>query len=147
STNLDHTLKINASPRQPEAFLEIKEANNNNLKNINIQIPKQVLVAVSGVSGSGKSSLMLEAFATDNPEAIMVVQGSDGISSRSTMATYIGIMDDIRGTFAKGSCEIPGLFSFNSKDACPVCKGKGMTQPDFAFAYLVTVTCEACDGT
>src|SRR5690625_2383454 len=63
STNLDHTLKINASPRQPEAFFEIKEANNNNLKNINIQIPKQVLVAVSGVSGSGKSSLMLEAFA------------------------------------------------------------------------------------
>src|SRR5690625_5151782 len=94
STNLDHTLKINASPRQAEAFFDIKEANNNNLKNINIQIPEQVLVSVSGVSGSGKSSLMLEAFAKDNPEAIMVDQGRVGISSRSTLATYMGIMDD-----------------------------------------------------
>ena len=147
STNLDHTLKINASPRQAEVFFEIKEANNNNLKNINIQIPKQVLVAVSGVSGSGKSSLMLEAFAKDNPEAIMVDQGRVGISSRSTLATYMGIMDDIRGTFAKASGEPPGLFSFNSIGACPVCKGKGVTQPDVAFADPVTVTCEACGGT
>src|SRR5699024_12539621 len=101
STNLDHTLKINASPRQAEAFFDIKEANNNNLKNINIQIPKQVLVSVSGVSGSGKSSLMLEAFAKDNQEAIMVDQGSVGISSRSKIATFMGIRDDIRGTSAK----------------------------------------------
>src|SRR5690625_5831774 len=87
SSNLDHSLKIKASPRQAEAFFDIKEANNNNLKNINIQIPEQVLVSVSGVSGSGKSSLMLEAFAKDNPEAIMVDQGRVGISSRSTLAT------------------------------------------------------------
>ena len=147
STNLDHTLKINPSPRQAEAFFEVQEANNNNLKNINIQIPKQVLVSVSGVSGSGKSSLMLEAFAKDNPEAIMVDQGRVGISSRSTLATYMGIMDDIRGTFAKASGEPPGLFSFNSIGACPVCKGKGVTQPDVAFADPVTVTCEACGGT
>src|SRR5699024_2554636 len=122
-------------------------ANNNNLKNINIQIPEQVLVSVSGVSGSGKSSLMIEAFAKDNPEAIMVDQGRVGISSRSTLATYMGIMDDIRGTFAKASGERPGLFSFNSIGACSVCKGKGVTQPDVAFAYPVTVTCEACGGT
>src|SRR5699024_4987597 len=109
STNLDHTLKINASPRQAEALMDSKEANNN--KNINIQIPEQVLVSVSGVSCSGKSSLMLEAFAKDNPEAIMVDQGRVGISSRSTLATYMGIMDDIRGTFAKASGEPPGLFS------------------------------------
>ena len=90
---------------------------------------------------------MLEAFAKDNPEAIMVDQGRVGISSRSTLATYMGIMDDIRGTFAKASGEPPGLFSFNSIGACPVCKGKGVTQPDVAFADPVTVTCEACGGT
>src|SRR5690625_5552946 len=90
---------------------------------------------------------MLEAFAKDNPEAIMVDQGRVGISSRSTLATYMGIMDDIRGTFAKASGEPPGLFSFNSIGACPVCKGKGVTQPDVAFADHVTVTCEECGGT
>ena len=147
STSLDHRLEINDSPRQSKEYFEIKNANNNNLKNISINVPKNVLVAVSGVSGSGKSSLMLEAFAENHPEAIMVDQGRIGISSRSTLATYMGIMDDIRAIFAKESGQPAGLFSFNSLGACPVCKGKGVTQPDVAFADPVTVTCESCEGT
>lgn len=145
--SLDHALVINDSPRIKEAYFEIKEATNNNLKNITLSIPKNNLVAICGVSGSGKSSLMLEAFPEKYPEAIMVGQNRIGISSRSTLATYMGIMDTIRTVFARVTGERAGLFSFNSLGACPVCKGKGVTQPDVAFADPVTVECEACEGT
>ena len=126
---------------------EIKNATNNNLKDVSIDIPKNVLVTVCGVSESGKSSLMLEAFSESYQETIIVSQDSIGISSRSTLATYMGIMDDIRRMFAKTSNQPAGLFSFNSLGACPVCKGKGVTMPDVAFSDPVTITCEACDGT
>jgi excinuclease UvrABC ATPase subunit len=88
----------------------------------------------------------MEAFTASYPEAIKVDQGSIGISSRSTLATYMGIMDEIRAAFAKATGQPPGLFSFNSLGACPVCKGKGVMKPDVAFADPVTVTCEACGG-
>ena len=147
ATTLNHKLKINKNPRDIKSYFTIKSANNNNLKNISVNIPKNVLVSVCGVSGSGKSSLMLEAFPERYPETIMVGQGSIGISSRSTLATYMGIMDDIRAIFSKETGQPAGLFSFNSLGACPICKGKGVTTPDVAFADPVTVTCEACSGT
>ena len=112
-----------------------------------MKIPKNRLVSVCGVSGSGKSSLMLEAFVQKYPETISVSQNSIGLSSRSTLATYMGIMDDIRGVLAKETGQPKGLFSFNSLGACPVCHGKGVTQPDVAFADPVTIVCEACGGT
>src|SRR5699024_9707555 len=114
---------------------------------INVNIPKNALVSVCGVSGSGKSSLMLEAFPEKYPETIMVGQGSIGISSRSTLATYMGIMDEIHNIFSKQTGQPAGLFSFNSLGACPVCKGKGVMTPDVAFADPVTISCEACEGT
>lgn len=89
---------------------------------------------------------MLEAFPESYPETIMVGQGSIGISSRSTLATYMGIMDDIRTIFSKETGQPAGLFSFNSLGACPYCKGKGVTTPDVAFADPVTIRCEACYG-
>ncbi len=147
STTLEHPLEINQEPRETTDFFEIKNATNNNLKNINLQIPKNVLVSVAGVSGSGKSSLMLEAFPAQYPETIQVSQNPIGISSRSTLATYMGIMDDIRAIFARETGQPAGLFSFNSLGACPVCNGKGVTQPDVAFADPVTIRCEACEGT
>src|SRR5690625_93861 len=110
-------------------------------------IPENALVSICGVSGSGKSSLMQEAFPESYPETIMVGQGSIGISSRSTLATYMGIMDDIRSIFSRSTGQPAGLFSFNSLGACPVCKGKGVTTPDVAFADPVTILCEACSGT
>ena len=81
------------------------------------------------------------------PESIKVEQGGIGISDRSTMATYMGIMDDIRATFSKVTGEAAGLFSFNSLGACLVCKGKGVIMPEVAFADPVTIPCEACGGT
>jgi len=145
-TSLAYTLTINEDPREKKDFFPIRSASNNNLKNINIRIPKNVFVTVCGVSGSGKSSLMLEAFPANYPDSIIVGQGSIGISSRSTLATYMGIMDRIRSLFAKETGQPVGLFSFNSLGACPICKGKGVTKPDVAFADPVTIRCEACNG-
>ncbi|MFJ7828335.1 ATP-binding cassette domain-containing protein [Psychrobacillus sp. NPDC096623] len=144
---LKHKLKINKSTRDSKSYFTIRGAKNNNLKNVNVDIPKEVLVSVCGVSGSGKSSLILEAFKERYPESITVGQGVIGISNRSTMATYMGIMDDIRAAFAKATRQPAGLFSFNSLGACPVCKGKGVLTPEVAFADPVTIPCEACGGT
>src|SRR5690625_3199139 len=147
ATTLDHKIKINKSPRGIKNYYTIKGVNNNNLKNIDVSIPKNVLVSVCGVSGSGKSSLMLDAFAEKYPETIMAGQNRIGISSRSTLATYMGIMDDIRSIFSKETGEPAGLFTFNSLGACPVCEGKGVTTPDVAFADPISISCETCGGT
>jgi len=146
-TTINEKIKINNQPRKPESYFSIKNANDNNLKNVTVNIPKNTLVSVCGVSGSGKSSLLLEAFAKKYPESIKVSQKSIGTSSRSTLATYMGIMDDIRAVFAKETGCPAGLFSFNSIGACPVCNGKGEMKPDVAFADPITVPCEACGGT
>lgn len=147
ATILKHKVEINKDPREIKDYFTIKEANNNNLKDISIDIPKNVLVSICGVSGSGKSSLMLEAFTEKYPQTIAVGQDRIGISSRSTLSTYMGIMDDIRSVFAKATGQPAGLFSFNSLGACPVCEGKGVTHPDVAFADPVSVLCESCEGT
>ncbi|MFS0614535.1 excinuclease ABC subunit UvrA [Lederbergia ruris] len=147
ATILNDNLQINQNPRAIQSYFTIKNARNNNLKNISLNIPKNVLVSICGVSGSGKSSLILEAFVENYPESIMVGQGGIGISNRSTLATYMGIMDDIRTIFSRSTGQPAGLFSFNSLGACPICNGKGVTKPDVAFADPVTVRCEACGGT
>jgi len=147
STLLQRGMAINRNPRKADAFFLIEKANHNNLKDLSLAIPKEVLVCVCGVSGSGKSSLVLEAFVENYPEIISVSQDPIGISSRSTLATYMKIMDDLRAVFAKETGQPAGLFSFNSTGACPVCQGKGVTQPDIAFADPVTIVCEACEGT
>lgn len=147
ATTLTHRLDVNKNPRNIESYFTIERASNNNLKNISVTIPKNVLVSICGVSGSGKSSLMLGAFTKKFPETIVVGQGSIGTSSRSTLATYMGIMDDIRSIFSKETGRPAGLFSFNSLGACPICKGKGVITPDVAFADPVTVPCESCGGT
>lgn len=146
-TDLNHRLKINENPRDITNYFTIKDAHHNNLKNINMAIPANVFVSICGVSGSGKSSLMLEAFPESYPETIIVGQESIGISTRSTLATYMGIMDNIRAIFSKATGEPAGLFSFNSLGACPVCRGKGVITPDVAFADPITTQCEACNGT
>lgn len=147
SSTFSNQLKLNNNPRKTDDFFIIKEADHHNLKNITVKVPENVLVSICGVSGSGKSSLMLEAFKEAYPQAIVVGQGSIGISSRSTLATYMGIMDRIRLIFAKKTKQSAGLFSFNSLGACPVCKGKGVITPDVAFADPITTPCESCAGT
>ena len=143
---INHKLKINKNPREVKNYFTIKGASHNNLKNISVNIPRNVLVSICGVSGSGKSTLMLEAFTELYPETIVVGHGSIGVSNRSTLATYMGIMDDIRSIFSKETKQPVGLFSFNSLGACPICKGKGEITPEVAFADPVTIPCEACGG-
>lgn len=144
---LQEPLSIKKDLREWSETYSIKNASRNNLKNVSVDVPKNVLLTVAGVSGSGKSSLMIDEFTARYPEAIVVNQKGIGISTRSTLATYMGIMDDIRTTFAKETGEPAGLFSFNSLGACPVCGGKGYLQPDMAFADPVTIICESCGGT
>ncbi|MFD6160102.1 ATP-binding cassette domain-containing protein [Nocardia sp. NPDC060256] len=132
--------------RKSTGTLDITKATLNNLHNVSVSIPTGILTAVTGVAGSGKSSLISGAFAAQHPDAVMVDQSGIGISSRSTPATYVDIMDTVRSLFAKANDAEPGLFSFNSTGACPACKGRGVIETDLAYMDPVTVTCEVCEG-
>ena len=137
---------LNASPLPWHEVHRIEHAKLHNLKDVSVTIPKGVLTAVTGVAGSGKSSLICRAFASAYPESITVDQKPIGTSSRSTCATYLGVMDEIRKLFAKANGVSAQWFSANSKGACPACKGKGEIVPEIAFADPVTIVCEECGG-
>lgn len=143
---LNRKIEINQRPLPWRAGYEIEDACIHNLKHVNATIPKGVLTAVTGVAGSGKSSLMRYAFPETYPEAIIVDQKPIGTSIRSTPATYIGVMDEIRKVYAKENGVGAAWFSFNSKGGCPICKGTGQITYDMAFAEPVTVPCEQCGG-
>lgn len=144
--SLRQKIKINPAPLAWNEAFVIEDAHCHNLKHINVKIPKNVLVAITGVAGSGKSSLVCNEFVNRYPQAIVIDQKPVGSSSRSNPATYTGIMDDIRKLFAKANGVGPEWFSFNSKGACPVCKGRGEIAFEMAFAEPVIVTCEECHG-
>lgn len=144
--NLRHKLQINTSPQSWHDGFQIKDAHCHNLKHIDVTVPKGVFTAVTGVAGSGKSSLIRYDFLQQHPGAIVIDQKPIGTSVRSTPATYTGIMDEIRKLFGKANHVAPGWFSFNSKGACPVCKGRGTIKYDMAFADAVEVVCEECQG-
>ncbi len=138
--------KHNHNRRKWIDYIEIKNASLNNLKNISTKIPKGVLTCITGVAGSGKSSLINDVFLKENKEAIIIDQSPIGKSSRSNPATYIGIFDLIRQEFAKATNSNPSLFSFNSKGACPNCKGLGTISYEMSFMDEVKVTCDVCNG-
>lgn len=139
-------ITLNRSPLPWTEGFEIKDAHCHNLKHINVTIPKGILTAVTGVAGSGKSSLMRYAFPESYPDAIIIDQKPIGTSIRSTPATYTGVMDEIRKEFAKANSVGASWFSFNSEGGCPICKGTGQISYEMAFAEPVTVTCEECGG-
>jgi excinuclease UvrABC ATPase subunit len=132
--------------RLPTGRLPVKNANVNNLRNISVDIPRGVLTVVTGVAGSGKSSLINEAFSGQHPDAIVIDQSAVGISSRSNPATYTGILDDVRKAFARANKVNASLFSFNSKGACENCQGLGVIYTDLAFLSEVKTPCEVCEG-
>jgi excinuclease UvrABC ATPase subunit len=132
--------------RQATGSLPIVRATVNNLKNVSVNIPTGVLTVVTGVAGSGKSSLINEAFLSQQREAVVIDQASLSTSSRSNPATYTGIMDEVRKAFAVANNADAGLFSFNSKGACPNCQGLGVTYTDLGFLEGVKLPCEVCGG-
>ena len=143
---LRQKIRVNPSPLDWTEGFEIRDAHCHNLKHINVTIPKGILTAVTGVAGSGKSSLMRYEFPKTYPDTIVIDQKPIGTSIRSTPATYTGVMDEIRKVFAKANGVSAQWFSFNSKGGCPVCKGTGQITYDMAFAEPVVVPCEECGG-
>jgi len=132
--------------RKAKDHFYIKNANDNNLKNVSVAIPKNVFTCITGVAGSGKSSLIHQAFLRDHPESIVIDQSPIGKSNRSNPATYVGVFDDIRKLFGSVNNVDPSFFSFNAKGACPKCKGAGFIHIDMAFLDPVKTQCEKCGG-
>lgn len=138
---------IKMKPRKPKRFLPIENANLHNLKNISVEIPLNVLTAVTGVAGSGKSSLIRDVFAgLYEDQVVLVDQSPVTATGRSTPATFLGFFDEIRKRMAKENGVSGALFSFNSKGACPACKGRGVVITELVFMDPVTTVCEACGG-
>ena len=144
--HLKERLPLKGAFRAPTGKLPIKNATANNLRNISVDIPSGVLTVVTGVAGSGKSSLINEAFLQQHPDAIVIDQSAVGVSSRSNPATYTGILDDVRKAFAAANKVNASLFSFNSKGACENCQGLGVIYTDLAFLSEVKTPCEVCEG-
>jgi excinuclease UvrABC ATPase subunit len=132
--------------RQPSGKLTVEDAHANNLQHVTVDIPTGVFTVITGVSGSGKSSLIHQVFLKQHPDAIVVDHSAVGTSSRSNPATYVGIMDVIRKAFAKANKVDAGLFSFNSKGACDNCKGAGFLTTDLGFLADAKTPCDVCGG-
>lgn len=141
------TLPINTEPRSWHKKMTIKEANLHNLKNVTVDIPKHVLTVITGVAGSGKSTLITKVLPEQFPNEISIInQAPIKATNRATPATYLGIYDEIRRTFAKANNVPAGMFSFNSTGACPTCHGKGETLVELVFMDPIVNECEACGG-
>ncbi len=132
--------------RKRSGELKIRHARLNNLKDVSVTIPKGVLTAVSGVAGSGKSSLIVGCLPRAYPETIIIDQNLARGSRRSNTATYTGILDNVRKAFAKANAVDAALFSANSKGACPDCNGLGVIYTDLGHLDPMVTTCETCEG-
>lgn len=144
--HMKQSMPIKSSCRTAKGKLSITNARANNLRNVSVDIPTGVLTVITGVAGSGKSSLIHQTFLRQHPDSIVIDQSPVGISSRSNPATYTGIMDEVRKTFAKVNEVSPSLFSFNSKGACENCQGLGVVYSDLAYMDEVKMPCEICGG-
>ncbi len=143
--HLDDRASLKPSVRTPSGVLEVRGAGAHNLQDVDVDIPLGVLVVVTGVAGSGKSSL-IRGSVSGRDGVVSVDQGAIKGSRRSNPATYTGLLDPIRKAFAKANGVKPALFSANSEGACPNCNGAGVIYTDLAMMAGVATTCEVCDG-
>jgi excinuclease UvrABC ATPase subunit len=143
--HLDDRAAVKETVRSPMGTLEIRGAGTHNLQDVDVDIPLGVLVVVTGVAGSGKSSL-LQGSVSGREGVVSVDQAAIRGSRRSNPATYTGLLDPIRKAFAKANGVKPALFSANSEGACPNCNGTGVIYTDLAMMAGVATTCEECEG-
>ena len=144
--HLQSRLPLKHETRQPVGWFPLRGCRTHNLRALDIDIPQGVLTVVSGVAGSGKSSLVLGDFYQRYPQAVVVDQSAASVNTRSNPATYTGLLDDIRRLFARANHVSASLFSFNSKGACPDCQGLGYIYTELAFLEPVRMLCEECQG-
>ncbi|MGY3565888.1 ATP-binding cassette domain-containing protein [Sinomonas sp. RB5] len=143
--HLDDRARPKGTVRAPKGHLAVRGASTNNLKDVDVDVPLGVLTVVTGVAGSGKSSLIHGSVAP--AEGVVTIdQGAIKGSRRSNPATYTGLLEPIRKAFAKANGVKPALFSANSEGACPVCNGAGVIYTELGFMDTVTTPCEECEG-
>ncbi|WP_405974135.1 excinuclease ABC subunit UvrA [Streptomyces sp. NBC_00988] len=143
--HLDDRASLKSSVRERTGVLKVRGANSHNLRDVDVDIPLGVLTVLTGVAGSGKSSLIHGSVA-GRGGVVTVDQAPIKGSRRSNPATYTGMLESIRKTFAKVNGVKPALFSPNSEGACPTCKGAGVIYTDLAIMAGVATTCEECEG-
>ncbi|NED12644.1 excinuclease ABC subunit UvrA [Streptomyces sp. SID9124] len=143
--HFDDRSALKADTRRPTGALEVRGATANNLRGVDVDIPLGVLTVVTGVAGSGKSSLIHGSVA-GREGVVTVDQSAIRGSRRSNPATYTGLLDPVRKAFAKANDVKPGLFSANSEGACPTCNGAGVVFTDLAMMAGVATVCEECEG-
>src|SRR5699024_4706007 len=131
--------------RSADGVIEIRGADTHNLQDVDVDVPLGVLCVVTGVAGSGKSSL-LHGSLSSREDVVVVDQTPIKGSRRSNPATYTGLLDPIRKAFAKANGVKPALFSANSEGACPACNGAGVIYTDLAMMAGVASVCESCEG-
>ena len=140
-------IPVKENPRTATEFLPVRNAGLHNLKNISVDIPLNILTVVTGVAGSGKSTLIRDVFAKQYADrVVMVDQSPVTATGRSTAATFLGFFDEIRKLLAAENQQDPSLFTFNGAGACPVCKGRGVIVTELVFMDPVTTICEECEG-
>jgi excinuclease UvrABC ATPase subunit len=143
--HLDDRARLKPSARPASGVLEVRGASTHNLQDVDVDIPLGVLVVITGVAGSGKSSL-IHGSVSARDGVVSIDQSAIRGSRRSNPATYTGLLDPIRKAFAKANGVKPALFSANSDGACPNCNGAGVIYTDLAMMAGVTTTCEECEG-
>ncbi|BCJ67234.1 ATP-binding cassette domain-containing protein [Polymorphospora rubra] len=143
--HLDDRARLKDKVRTPTGALEIRGASTHNLRSVDVDIPLGVLVVVTGVAGSGKSSLVHGSIPA-GAGVVSVDQGAIKGSRRSNPATYTGLLEPVRKAFAKANGVKPALFSANSEGACPVCNGAGVVYTDLGMMAGIATTCEECEG-
>jgi excinuclease UvrABC ATPase subunit len=143
--HLNDRASLKSTVRTPSGVMKVRGARTHNLKNVDVDVPLGVLVVVTGVAGSGKSSL-IHGSVSGRDGVVSVDQTPIRGSRRSNPATYTGLLDPIRNAFAKANGVKPALFSANSEGACPTCNGAGVIYTDLAMMAGVTTVCEDCEG-